>query len=204
MTNNFRKCTYNKPGDFLSDFLSFIINSSLYVKNAKNKRISHKLREKLMVAVSGVLKCKYCSWLHSEMALSHGIDVADIQKLLSNELGEFPEEEAVALAFAQHYTETGGMVQEQAEKRLYEYYGREKAKDISGYIQIIFFGNLSGNTIDAFLERLKGYPAEGSNSWVEIIVFLLAGPYFFGILPLFAHTAAHVNRRRGIKSSIDF
>ena len=195
MTNDFRKRIYNNLSDFLLDLLSFIVNTSIYVRNIKNNGISRKLREKLMVAVSGVLGCKYCTWLHSEMALSHGVDAGDIQSLLSSELGDFPEEEAVALAFAQHYCETGGRVQGQARQRLYKYYGRGEARDISGYIQIIYFGNLSGNTVDALLERLKGYPVEGSNSWNEVIIFLLAGPYFFGILPLLAHTAGYTNRR---------
>ena len=81
----------------------------MYAKNIKAKGVSHKLRERLMVAVSGVLECKYCTWLHSEMALSHGVDAKDIQELLSTEIGKFPEEETVALAFAQHYSKTGVM-----------------------------------------------------------------------------------------------
>ena len=195
MQNDFRKRIYTNLSDFLLDLLSFIINSSVYVKNIKNKGISRKLREKLMVAVSGVLGCKYCTWLHSEMALSHGVEAGDIQRLLSSELGDFPEEEAVALAFAQHYSETGGNVREEARQKFYKYYGRKKARDILGYIQIIYFGNLSGNTVDALLERLKGHPVEGSNSWEEMFVFLLSMPYFFGILPLLAHTAGYINRR---------
>ena len=195
MQNDFRKRIYTSLIEFLLDLLSFIINSSLYIKNIKNKGVSRKLREKLMVAVSGVLGCKYCTWLHSEMALSHGIDAGDIQRLLSSELGDFPEAEAVALAFAQHYSETGGNVREEARQKLYKYYGRKQARDILGYIQIIYFGNLSGNTVDAFLERLKGHPVEGSTSWKEVLIFLLSSPYFFGILPLLAHTASYRNRR---------
>ena len=195
MKNDFRKRVYIRLSDFLLDLLVFIINSSIYVRNIKNTRISRELREKLMVAVSGVLGCKYCTWLHSEMALSHGVDAADIQRLLSSELGTFPEEEAVALAFAQHYTETEGMVQEEARRRLYTYYGRKKARDILGYLQIIYFGNLSGNTVDALLERLKGSPVEGSVSWVEVTIFVLSTPYFFCILPLIALTVGYTNKR---------
>lgn len=195
MKNDFRKRVYTSLSDFLLDLIGFIINSSIYVRNIRNARISRELREKLMVAVSGVLGCKYCTWLHSEMALSHGVDAADIQRLLSIELGNFPEEEAVALAFAQHYTETEGTVQEEARQRLYTYYGQERARDILGYIQIIYFGNLSGNTVDALLERLKGSPVEGSISWVEVTIFILTVPYFFCILPLIALTVGYINKR---------
>ncbi|RLA98066.1 MAG: carboxymuconolactone decarboxylase family protein, partial [Deltaproteobacteria bacterium] len=91
----FRSRIYNGLGDFLYDFLRFIINSFAYIRNASNRRVEQALREKLMVAVSGVLECKYCTWLHSEMALTHGVDEAEIQKLLSSELGDFPEDESV-------------------------------------------------------------------------------------------------------------
>lgn len=197
MNNSSRTRIYNRLSSFFYDFLRFIINSLVYVKNAtKSGDVSHALREKLMVAVSGVLSCKYCTWLHSEMALTHGADAEEVQKLLSMEIGDFPDDEAIALAFAQHYSETGGRPQEKAEERLYQYYGRKKAGHIVSYIQIIYFGNLAGNTVDAFLNRFKGKPAEGSNLWSEIVIFLLIGPYYLIILPLLAYTLGYLNSRK--------
>jgi hypothetical protein len=130
------------------------------------------------------------------MALTHGVDAEEIQKLLSMEIGYFPDDEAIALAFAQHYSETGGKPQEKAKERLYQYYGRKKAGHIVSFIQIIYFGNLAGNTVDAFLNRLKGNPAEGSNLWSETVIFLLTGPYYLIILPVLAFTLGHFNSRK--------
>ena len=192
----FRSRIYNGLGDFLYDFLRFIINSFAYIRNASNRRVEQALREKLMVAVSGVLECKYCTWLHSEMALTHGVDEAEIQKLLSSELGDFPEDESVALAFAQHYSESGGKPNEGAKARFFNYYGAKKAKDILSYIQIIYFGNLSGNTVDAFLSRLKGQVVEDSNLFTEVVIFMIVGPYYLGILSVLAHVLGYYNAKR--------
>jgi AhpD family alkylhydroperoxidase len=197
MDNSSRTRIYTKVSSFFFDFFRFIINSLAYIKNAtKSGDVSHALREKLMVAVSGVLSCKYCTWLHSEMALTHGVDAEEVQKLLSMEIGDFPDEEAIALAFAQHYSETGGKPQEKARARLDHYYGRKKAGHIVSFIQIIYFGNLAGNTVDAFLNRCKGKPAEGSNLWSETVIFLLVSPYYLVILPLLAFTLGHFNSRK--------
>jgi len=192
----FQSRIYNSLGDFFYDFLRFIINSFAYIRNASNRRVEQPLREKLMVAVSGVLECKYCTWLHSEMALTHGVDEAEIQKLLSSELGDFPEDESVALAFAQHYSESGGKPNDGAKARLFNYYGAKKAQDILSYIQIIYFGNLSGNTVDAFLSRLKGQAVEDSNLFTEVVIFMIVGLYYLGILPILAHVLGYYNAKR--------
>jgi AhpD family alkylhydroperoxidase len=197
MNDSSRIRVYTKVSSFFYDFLCFIINSLVYVKNITGSgAVSHMLREKLMVAVSGVLSCKYCTWLHSEMALTHGVEAEEIQKLLSAEIGNFPDDEAIALAFAQHYSETGGRPEEKARARLDRYYGRKKASHIVSFIQIIYFGNLAGNTVDAFLDRCKGKPAEGSNLWSETVIFLLTGLYYLIILPLLAAILGYLNRRK--------
>jgi len=200
MENSSRTRVYTKVSTFFYDFLCFIMNSLACVRNTTKKApVSHALREKLMIAVSGVLSCRYCTWLHSEMALTHGVDAVEIQKLLSMEIGDFPDEEAIALAFAQHYSETGGRPRETARKRLDNYYGRKKAAQIVSFIQIIYFGNLSGNTVDAFLNRCKGKPADESNLWSETVIFLLTAPYYLIILPLLAAILGYFNsRKRGI------
>lgn len=44
------------------------------------------------------------------------------------------------------------------------------------YIHAIYFANLSGNTFDALLARLKGYRVEGSHLWVELLCAPLTAP----------------------------
>jgi AhpD family alkylhydroperoxidase len=193
ITNSFHKRIYT-ASRFFHDFSAIIESMPDIIKASRTKRVTKAFREKLFVAVSNVLGCRHCSWLHTEIALSKGVDKKEIHKILSQEIGEFPEDEAVALAFAQHYSETSGRPKKDAEQRFYQYYGQEIAKGILKYIQIIYFGNLAGNTVDAFLERLKGQPVEGSTFWGELIIFLLTAPYFLIILPLLATRAHHLGR----------
>jgi AhpD family alkylhydroperoxidase len=183
MTGSFRKRIYT-ISSFFHDLSAIIESTQVIIKASRTKRVTKAFREKLFVAVSNVLGCRYCSWLHTEIALSKGVDKKQITKLLSQDIGEFPEDEAVALAFAQHYSETGGRPKKDAEQRFYQYYGREMARDILKYIEMMYFGNLAGNTVEAFLERLKGRPVEESNFWGELIIFSLTSPYFLIILPL--------------------
>jgi len=67
-------------------------------------------------------------------------------------------------------------------KKLYDYYGKEKAEDILLYIQFIYCGNLTGNTFDAFLHRFKGEKAKDSNLFFEFIFFLTHFPLFAPML----------------------
>ncbi len=185
MADVFRKRTY-KISSFFKDISSMIGSIPGAVNAPGKKHIDKAFREKLFVAVSNVLCCRYCSWLHTEMALSKGVDKKEIQKILSREIGDFPEDEAVAIAFAQHYSETGGKPKKDTENRFYQYYGDDMAKKILNYIRGIYCGNLAGNTVDAFIERLKGRPVKGNNLWNDLVIFLLTAPYFLIILPLLA------------------
>lgn len=193
MQDEFRKRVYSL-GEFFPDLVSLGRNSFNLVRAMNSRRIGREFHAKLNMAVIGVLGCRYCSWLHSGLALNSGVQDGELRQLLSQELGDFPEEESVALAFAQHYSETGGRPDKAATERLYEYYGAETSEDIELYLQMIYFGNLAGNTIDAFLHRLRGRPTQGSSITSELVIFLMLGPYYLVILPLIA-TILHRKKR---------
>ncbi len=58
------------------------------------------------------------------------------------------------------------------------------AEHINLIIRMIYYGNLSGNTFDAFISRLKGKKAPNSNALFEAIFFILSVPVLLPILPL--------------------
>ncbi len=193
MNDQFRKRIYSLGG-FFRDAIFLVRNSFLLLRTFLSGRVDKAFREKLNMAVTSVLGCRYCTWLHTEMALSHGVGPEELQKILSNEFGDFPQEQAVALAFAQHFSETDAAPQKEAEQRFREIYDHDTAQDILFYIKFIYFGNLSGNTIDAFFSRLKGRPIETSSLFTETVIAALLGPYFLIILPLLA-VAFHYKTR---------
>ena len=139
---------------------------------ARAGRISKAFAEKIMLAVTRVNGCRYCAYGHTRAALDAGVPETEIQCLMSGELGCFPEQEAVALAFAQHYAESASQPDPAAQQRLLDYYGAETAQDIQAYLRMITFGNLYGNTFDAFLSRLAWKPAEAGSLWGELGVLL--------------------------------
>lgn len=121
---------------------------------ARGRRVSRTFAEKIMLAVTQVNDCRYCSYFHSRQALAAGVTAAEVEQLLSGELGAFPPEQTPALLFAQHYAEQSGQPDPQAWQRLVDFYGPEMARDIQAYIRMIMIGNLAGNTFDWLLYRL--------------------------------------------------
>jgi AhpD family alkylhydroperoxidase len=144
----FRKRKYNNPKDFFSDLWFPIRNWNQLRITAKKKLISSAFRERLMLAVTAVNGCRYCSYFHAKQALESGIGAEEISHLLSGDIGNCPQEEAVALIYAQHWAESNANPDPEAFERLKQTYGVEKTKAIHLMLQMIRIGNLSGNTID--------------------------------------------------------
>jgi len=178
--NGYHKRFYT-PKAFLKDFWDVVIHLPDFRRTSHSRRVSRAFAEKIMLVITAVNDCRYCSFGHTRMALRSGIHESEIQKLLGLELDGLPLEQAVALAFAQHYAETARRPDPQVEKHFYEYYGPQVSQDIMNWMRMILLGNLSGNTADAFLSRLNGRPAHGSSFWNELVLFLLFAPV---ILPL--------------------
>ncbi len=108
-----------------------------------------------MLAVTSVYGCRYCSWVHAREALKSGINQTEIVRLLKGSIDSCPEEEAVAVLYAQHWADSDTKPDHEAISRLVETYGLEKAETIDLALRMIRVGNLTGNTWDAFLARVS-------------------------------------------------
>ena len=108
-----------------------------------------------MMAVTAVNGCRYCSYFHSREALRTGITPVEVRQLLSGTVSDAPEEEILALLYAQHWAETDASPAADAVDRLQRAYGEDKANAIHLVLRMIRFGNLSGNTWDYFLYRVS-------------------------------------------------
>ncbi len=156
---------------------------------ARSGRVSKAFAEKIMLAVTQVNGCRYCNYGHTRAALKVGVTKEELRHLVQGQFDRLPEDEIIAILFAQHYAEQGGKPDEEAWQRLVETYGPETARDIMAYIRMIMFGNLLGNTFDAFLSRLAGRPAEGSSLFDEIAVLTMT------VLLIPLYMVKHVLRR---------
>jgi AhpD family alkylhydroperoxidase len=153
MMNGYKKRFYT-PRTFWRDLRAVMAGMPAFRDTARSERVSRAFAEKIMLAVTQVNGCRYCAYGHTRMALKEGVSPEEIERILAAELGAFPEEEAVALAFAQHWAETEGQPDPEAERRFREYYGPTISGDILNWMRMISMGNLMGNTLDAILYRL--------------------------------------------------
>jgi AhpD family alkylhydroperoxidase len=129
--------------------------------------------ERIMLAVTQVNGCRYCSYAHSKAAMAAGIPADQVRELLEGNLNTAPEDELHALFYAQHFAESKGAPEPEMTRRLQEVYGAQKAGGIEAAIRMITMGNLLGNTFDALLARLKGENAPGSSIGKEIATIFL-------------------------------
>jgi AhpD family alkylhydroperoxidase len=111
-------------------------------------------RERLMLAVTGVNQCRYCSFVHSRMALEVGVAPDQLHNLADQDLEGCPEDEVTALLYAQHWAESQGQPDPAARQRLIETYGPERSQKIEMTLRLIQAANLLGNTFDYLLYRL--------------------------------------------------
>ncbi|MBN2160354.1 MAG: carboxymuconolactone decarboxylase family protein [Spirochaetes bacterium] len=111
------------------------------------KSIQPSFSERIALAVSGVTRCAYCSWLHTKTSLEKGIGEKEIKSLLEGEIKDIPDDEAPALLYVQHRADFGGGFSPEARKRIVDYYGEEKTGYIDFMFQSVYFGNLCSNTV---------------------------------------------------------
>jgi AhpD family alkylhydroperoxidase len=185
LTAQFQKRFYT-PRALGRDALGLLAHAPELLSALLGRRLNRSFAEKIMLAVTQVNDCRYCAHVHIHTARRAGVGKLEVESLLSGRSEDFPEEEEVALDFARHYARTGGQPGPEAWRALRGYYGAPVARDILSYIRLIYFANLSGNAVDAFLSRLKGHPAPRSSPFSEACLFVLLAPFTLPLLPLMA------------------
>lgn len=170
----------------IKDFYSILeeaVNSFTILRKARKKNIlSKQFQERIMLAVTEVNGCEMCSYYHTKEALKSGMSEKDIQNMLQGELGEIPEEESIAIFFAQHYAESSANPDAEAWQRVVEFYGEEKAETILAYIKVIMMGNVYGLAAGSFLNRFKGVQVNKRSSIGLELSILLSVIIFFPVL----------------------
>ena len=138
----------------------------------RDGRVDRAFSERIMLAVTQVNACRYCNYAHSRVALRAGVSPEELAALATGDFRQAPPEQLVALLFAQHYAETRGHPDAEAWQHVVEAYGQDAARDVMAHIRMITMANLLGNTLDAFLSRLRLRPAANSSLGQELGVLL--------------------------------
>jgi AhpD family alkylhydroperoxidase len=141
------------------------------------EKIPGDFSERLMLAVTSVNQCAYCSYLHTQTALEQGVELENIKTILQGEIGSFSTEELPAVLYGQHFAETKSRVSEAAKSEFIKAYGLSRAAKIESYIMMVCFGNLCSNTVYARENNMLTRKEKNKN----LIVYLLSKPVASGI-----------------------
>ncbi|MBN2205580.1 MAG: carboxymuconolactone decarboxylase family protein [Thermoleophilia bacterium] len=121
----------------------------------RDEVIDAQFRERLMLAVTEVNGCRYCSYAHARAALKAGLTEEDIAAVARGEAAGSPPDQAVALVYARHWAEADAKPDPEARQRVLETYGETKTGAIELTLRMIRIGNLMGNTSDYLLYRVS-------------------------------------------------
>lgn len=151
----FNKRYYNNPGLFWNDFRFPFQNRDKMKLAMSGSLVSPAFRERLMLAVTAVNGCRYCSYFHAKEALKTGLSETEIRAMQDGIVDNAPAVELPALLYAQHWAESNAQPDPDIRQKLVAAYGSQTAEAIDAVLRIIRMGNLLGNTTDYWLYRLS-------------------------------------------------
>ena len=150
----FRRRIYSHPGQLYCD-LRYVAARRGLVRRAMRELISFDFRERLMMVVTEVNGCRYCSYYHARQSRAAGISEAELRELLAGTIPhDAPADELPALLYARDWAEHDARPSAEADRHLDDVYGRDRADAIRIALHMIRIGNLLGNTADYLLYRL--------------------------------------------------
>ncbi len=103
-----------KTKDFYRLLQDLISSAGATRRLPKEERISKLFQERIMMAVTEVNGCRYCSFFHTRVALQAGMAKSEIQRVLEGDFEDAPQDQLAALYFAQYYAETAGIPNDEA------------------------------------------------------------------------------------------
>lgn len=170
----FRKRTFTLPL-LLESLGAALASSPTLLATLVRPDLPAALREQVMLGVTQVNDCRYCDWVHSGLALANGVNRAELDTLLETGAGMGDTRSAVAVLFAQHFADSLRRPDTAAQQRLRQNFNARERRQIMAWIHAIYFANLTGNSVDATLARLRGAEVEG-NAAVQLLAALLGAP----------------------------
>jgi AhpD family alkylhydroperoxidase len=152
------------------------------------ERLDPRLREEVMLAVAQANACQWCTLAHRRWALAEGVTDEELAAIEGQDSECFDRRTWAAIAWAQARTRTDlGPVSEELEAELARHYDASERADLELVTRAMGIANLTANTFDALLDRLRRRPVAGSHLVDELAigsVVALAIPPTAGYLAL--------------------
>jgi AhpD family alkylhydroperoxidase len=153
--NRFRRRIYHNLSEIVADLKAILAQRDRMKPLMRGELLDAAFRERLMLVVTAVNECRYCSYVHAKQALVEGMSNEEVEALREGVLANSPREELPALLYAQHWAATNGRPAPAARGRVIERYGEETIETIELALRTIQMGNLLGNTMDYVLYRVS-------------------------------------------------
>ncbi len=168
------KQKYNKRLFTFKEFIKILDKATYSMVKHRNdlKLIDKNFRSNIMLAVTEVNGCIYCSYYHVKIALETGTTNEELEGLLSGKLQKAKKAEYQALLFAQHYADVNGNYDPKLYQDVEETYGINEAKGILSNIRLIMMGNSSGIALNCLKLRLTGKKVIGSKLINEVSILI--------------------------------
>jgi AhpD family alkylhydroperoxidase len=147
----FRRRTYSSIGELLTDLRATVSRRETLRAAMRGEGLDPSFRERLMLVVTAVNGCRYCSYVHAREALANGISREEIAALGDSTFDGSPPEELPALLYAQHWAVSDGRPDPAVRERIGREYGSDVLDRIEAVLRMIRMGNLMGNTLDYIL-----------------------------------------------------
>lgn len=139
------------------------------------RRLDPRLREKVMVAVSRMNRCRHCTAIHTAWAALAGLSDLELAALEEIDPDRFDRREWLAVQYARCHV-AGGETAE-LEIALREHFSDAEVGQIAAVARGIDLANRTGNTWDSLEGRLLGRgPEPGSSLRDELLVLGLLAP----------------------------
>ena len=148
------------PRNLLRTVANFVTSLPIIVRAwpLRSPKTSAALREKVMLGVTSINDCRYCEWGHTHWARANGVPLEEVNQILGLQIESLEARnpaEAAAILFAQHYAEHRDQFDPESIENLRKHYSDAQVDEILAYVRAITLGNLTGNTVDAFLDRFR-------------------------------------------------
>ena len=153
--NKFKRRTYHSFAQFGGEMRYALQNRKMIKVVRGGEVVSEAFRERLMLAVTAVNGCRYCTYVHTKDAIKAGLSESELRNLLAGVVDDAPADELPALLYAQHWAEANANPDPETQQQLVATYGTERTEAIEMTLHMIRMGNLMGNQWDYFFYRLS-------------------------------------------------
>lgn len=117
--------------------------------------ITPRVREALMLVVTGVNDCRYCRAVHRPLGRVTGLNSEQVAGALAGDFRAFSSELLPALKFAREWAKRNGVCTPAEWAEMIHHYGLPKSEIIMQVLRTIRFCNLSGNTVDGLINEVS-------------------------------------------------